>query len=102
MIGPEAYKILKSLTAPASPDTKQFTELIDVFNKYFKPKTNTIAERFKFYKRNQHIHESISDYIVELKTLSKTCDFKEFLDDALRDKLVCGVKNEAIQQKTVK
>lgn len=99
LIGPEAYKILKSLTAPASPDTKEFAELIEIFNKYFKPKTNTIAERFKFYKRNQNINETINDYIVELKTLSKTCDFKEFLDDALRDKLVCGVKNEAIQQR---
>lgn len=99
LIGPESYKILKSLTDPEKPDTKTYEELIAVFEKYFKPKVNIIAERFKFYKRNQKMHESISDYIVELKTLAQSCDFKAFLEEALRDKLVCGISNESIQQK---
>lgn len=99
LIGPESYKILKSLTDPHKPDSKTFDELIAVFEKYFKPKVNIIAERFKFYKRNQKLHESISDYIVELKTLAQSCDFKTFLEEALRDKLVCGINNESIQQK---
>lgn len=99
LIGPESYKILKSLTAPDKPDTKTFKDLIGIFEKYFSPKVNEIAERFRFYKRNQKQYELISDYIVEIKTLSKSCNFGDFLEDALRDKLVCGLCNGSIQQK---
>ena len=33
-----------------------------------------------------------------LKQLAETCDFKAFLDEALRDQLVCNLKSEAIQK----
>ena len=50
-----------------------------------------IAERFRFHKRNQEKDESISDYMAELRKLSQDCDFKDWLSDALRDRLVCGM-----------
>lgn len=58
------------------------------------PKRPIISERYKFHNRNQKTHEKISEYIIELKSLSQECKFGEFLDDALRDRLVCGLSNE--------
>ena len=43
--------------------------------------------------------ESISTYLAFLKQLAETCDFKAFLDKALRDQLVCGIRSEAIQKR---
>ena len=41
--------------------------------------------------------ESVAEYVVALKELSTHFDFGTFLNDALRDRLVCGLK-EAIQK----
>lgn len=37
--------------------------------------------------------------MAELRCLSTHCKFEGFLDEALRDRLVCGLRNEAIQKK---
>ena len=58
-----------------------------------------IAERFKFYQRKQKDGETISQFIGELKKLADTCEFGAFLEDALRDRLVCGLTSTAIQRK---
>ncbi|KAF2890546.1 hypothetical protein ILUMI_15627, partial [Ignelater luminosus] len=43
--------------------------------------------------------ESISEFVVASKHLAKTCNFGTFLKDALRDRLVCGIKDAHIQQR---
>ena len=58
-----------------------------------------IAERFRFHKRDQQIDESVKDFNVALRKLSKHCNFGTNLNDALRDRFVCGLPNEAIQKK---
>ena len=35
----------------------------------------------------------------ELRRLTRECKFKGHLDEALRDRFVCGIQNEAIQQR---
>ena len=37
--------------------------------------------------------------MVELKRLALKCDFGTFLEEALRDRLVCGLKSVQIQKK---
>ena len=48
-----------------------------------------------FNQRRQHPGESIADYVAELRRLAATCNFKDFIDDALCDCLVCGLANES-------
>lgn len=66
---------------------------------HLKPKPLTIAERFRFHKRVQKEGESIAQFVAELRKLAEQCDFKEYLEEAIRDRLVCGIRNEAIQRK---
>ncbi|XP_054286101.1 uncharacterized protein K02A2.6-like [Macrosteles quadrilineatus] len=43
--------------------------------------------------------EAVSEFAVQLKKLASTCDFKEFLDDALRDRFLCGLRSNEIQSR---
>ena len=58
-----------------------------------------IAERFKFHQRSQRAEETVTQYLSELRKLAKTCDFKQFLDEALRDRFVCGLREQSIQKR---
>ena len=41
----------------------------------------------------------MADYAAALKQYAERCDFAEFLEQALRDRFVCGLKNSTIQKK---
>ena len=99
VIGAKTYEVLKSLIAPEKPSTKTYLELKDALTKHYKPKPLVIYERFKFHKASQNEHETVSDYLANLRKLSQHCDFKTFLDDSLRDKFVCGLRNIQVQQR---
>ncbi|XP_045183417.2 uncharacterized protein K02A2.6-like [Mercenaria mercenaria] len=99
VIGSTAYGVLKNLVAPALPKDKSYADLVKLLKNHYNPKPLTISERFKFNKRNQKEGETVSEYVVELKRLSTHCDFGTFLNDALRDRFVCGLRSETIQKK---
>ena len=65
---------------------------------HFEPKPLVIAERFYFHSRSQKSTESIAQYLAELRRLATYCDFKDHLEDALLDRLVCGLVNATIQR----
>ena len=93
VIGASTYTLLENLLSPEKPATKKLDELIEVLQHHFQPKVITIAERFKFHQRSQADGESVVDYMAKLRHLASTCDFGRFLDQALRDRLVCGLRN---------
>ena len=41
----------------------------------------------------------MAQYMAELRRLSEHCDFRDYLSEALRDRLVCGLRSEAIQRR---
>ena len=63
------------------------------------PEPNPIDERFKFNSRVRAHNESVTAYIAALRQLTEYCDYGESLDNMLRDRLVCGINHERIQQR---
>ena len=98
VIGTTTYAIIKSLVAPDLPRTKSLDELVTVLKSHFEPKPLVIAERFRFYKRNQNATETVLEYAAELRHLAISCEFEAFLDSALRDNFVCGLRSEHVQK----
>lgn len=66
-----------------SSSTTQYDDLTRAQSTHYKPAPVEIAERFRFQKCNQKEGEPISDYVVALRQLSATCNFGQYLDDAL-------------------
>ncbi|XP_049524585.1 uncharacterized protein LOC119455976 [Dermacentor silvarum] len=97
VIGARTYEVLKSLVVPAVPGDKSFEEVTVLLTKHYSPSCSVIAECCKFNKRAQEEQESVEDFIVALKHLARKCDFGLFLQDALRDRLVAGIRREETQ-----
>ena len=54
LIGSKTYSLLKDLLLPEKPADKDFDAIVSTLQKHLNPKPLEIAERFRFYKRNQH------------------------------------------------
>ena len=94
------YNLLKTLVHPQKPQDLSLDELLDALQKHYQPRIVVIAERYRFYKRQQREGESIAVYQSELRRLAKDCQFGDSLSTALHDQLVCGLFSEALQQDT--
>ncbi|XP_077518103.1 uncharacterized protein LOC144128528 [Amblyomma americanum] len=98
VLGAEAYEVLKNLVVPALPGEKTFAEIKILLKNHYSPQTSVIAERCRFNRRVQLEQESVEDFVLELKHLARKCNFGDFLQDALRDRLVAGIRNEETQR----
>ena len=94
----EAYDVLRNLTSPDVPSTKTYDQLLQLMEDHYDPAPLTIGERYTFWRRDQIEGENVNQYVVALRKLAGSCDFGQFLDDALRDRFVCGLKHEYIQK----
>ena len=99
LMGGKTYSLLRNLTSPDDPASRGFDAIVKLLDDHLSPKPLVIAERFRFHKRDQKNGESIPVYVAELRKLSEHCDFKVNLNDALRDRLVCGIKYGNVQKK---
>ena len=80
---PDIYNRLRFLNkylmflvlAPEKPATKSFQQIVTTLQQHLSPKPLEIAERVRFYKRNQHEEEGILSYVAQLMTLATHCNF---------------------------
>ncbi len=98
-IGPATFHILSNLVAPNKPGTESYAHLIETMSEFHNPKPLVSIQRYRFYSRFQYSEESISAFVAELRSLARDCDFGRALEVDLRDKLVCAVADQALQQK---
>ena len=52
VIGPQIYKLLKSLVVPAKPGEKEYNQLVQVLTQHFDPAPSEIVRRYHF---NTHV-----------------------------------------------
>lgn len=99
VMGGKTFNLLRSLVQPAKPGDKSYNEIVTILKNHYSPKPLVIAERFRFHKRNQEEGESVAQFVAVLKQLSEHCEFGLSLNDTIRDRLVCGLRSEAIQKR---
>ena len=95
----KTYKLVRSLVAPEDPKDKSYEDLAKLLQDHFMPKPSAIVQRFKFNTRSQQPGETIAMFLAELRHLSEHCEFGITLDEMLRDRLVCGVRDIRIQRR---
>ena len=98
VMGARCFGLVKDLVSPKKPGACSFKELIDILKKHYCPKTIVIYERFKFYNCCQKEHESVQEFIAQIKSHASTCSFGDKLSEMLRDRLVMGLRNSKTQK----
>ena len=98
IVGKSTYALLRNLLQPSLPKDKTFEDITEVLKKHYQPALSVIAKQFQFHKRTQKEEESVAEYVAELKRLSIHCQFEAYLNDALQDRLVCGLRKESTQK----
>ena len=96
--GAKAYQLLRGLSNN-DPTSNSYDQLVKLMRDHLYPPPNSIAERFKFNTRDRQPSETIAQNVAVLRRLSEHCEYGATLDDMLRDRIVCGIKEEKIQQK---
>ncbi len=99
VMGVKRFNLLWSLTQPDKPGDKPYQEIVSLLKEHYSPKPLIITVTFRFHKKNQQDGESISQFVAVLKRLSKHCEFGQSLRDTIHDRLVCGLRSEAIQKR---
>lgn len=99
VMGATTYGLLRNLVQPNKPKDKSFKDIVDALTAHFEPKPLLIAERFRFNHCNQKPDQSVTVYAAELKQCAVHCQFGATLDEALRDRFVSGIRNEACQRR---
>ena len=93
LLGHNTFAKLKVLANPMPINDPTMEAIMELLVAYYKPQTIEIAERFKFFKRMQKPSETVTEFMSELRTLAKQCNFGKYLKTALQDQFVCGLKD---------
>ena len=99
-LGTEGQRIYNSL--PATVKQEQETLLdqaIRALDGFFKPKTNVVAERYKFRSRGQQVNETTSQWVSSLRQLATTCEYEDRVDEFVRDQIVEKTNSARLRQR---
>lgn len=95
-IGAEAVEVYDTFELEDA-QKESYKDVIDAFQKFCTPKTNEVYERFVFYQRKQKESEPFDAFLIDIKRLARTCEFKEREKEMLRDQIVMGTNDKKLQ-----
>ena len=100
VIGPVTFALLEDLIAPASVSDGKYEDLVKVLSEHFEPAPSRILARYRFNTCDREEGTSVTAYVATLRRLARPCQFSaEVLDEMLRDRLVCGIRNSRLQSR---
>ena len=102
LIGQQGQEIYQSFEFEDYGDKLDFQKVIEKFNDYCNPIKNVVFERFQFLSRTQKEGESFKSWLLELRTLIQSCEFKEMSDEMLVLMIVMGIRDETIRERLLR
>nr|XP_029723943.1 uncharacterized protein K02A2.6-like [Aedes albopictus] len=105
LMGPDTYDIACDKVAPRNLRNMTYQQIVDVLEGHFNPQPLEISENFRFKCRRQgdknasSPDETIDEYLVALRRIAVTCNFGNYLETALRNQLVFGMKRNDIRSR---
>ena len=102
-IGDDGLRVVKTFSYAIEENANDWRVVMNKLKKHCIGEVNEIYERYCFNKRDKLPTESVDNFVAELKTLAKTCNFCECLRNSLiRDRIVLGIKNKQTTKKLLR
>lgn len=98
-MGQDAYNTVCDKLAPEKPSDSNYETVVETLEQFYEPKPLELVENFKFHKRYQLDNETVEEYLTTLRKLAIHCNFGTYLDTALRNQFVFGLKSSAAQKR---
>ncbi|XP_059804898.1 uncharacterized protein LOC132380195 [Hypanus sabinus] len=76
--------------------------IMDRFKVFCIPKCNLTYEQYKFFTCAQRAAETIDQYVTGLRKRSRTCEFGLFTNSLIKDRLVCGIRDNALRERLLR
>lgn len=95
---PEAATTTFTVAVTGASRSAVYTETLDPLECHFASIANVLVERRRFTLQKPP-DEPARAYVGALRQLSKTCDYGDFLETSLRDKLDNGIRSVEMRQK---
>lgn len=95
-IGPSAVDLFDSF-ALTDVQREVYQTVVESFEAYCNPRKNVIYERYMFNQRNQRDGEKFDEFLMDLKLLSRFCEFGVAQDELIRDRIVAGVSDNRLR-----
>lgn len=89
-IGPKAYKLVRDICSPDTPNTKSYAQLCKILKDYYTQPVIAYKERKDFYSLIKTDGESCVEWMARVKCCASNCDFAEKLTGVVLDKFVTG------------
>lgn len=99
--GIEARRVYNTFGISAD-DADKIDVLKTRFKEYCEPRKNLTYIRHVFFTRNQGPDEPIDNYVTDLKTKAQPCEFGNLSDGLIRDRIVCGIHDEACRARLLR
>ncbi|XP_054267309.1 uncharacterized protein K02A2.6-like [Macrosteles quadrilineatus] len=96
-MGPKSEEIFSSFKM-TNEETKYKT-VMDKFDGHFNPKKNIIYERAKFLRRKQGLTETAEDFVTDLYSLARTCEWGTLEDEMLLMVIIIGMRDQDLSDK---
>ena len=98
-IGASNFSLLRSIATSQGIKEKPYADLVKILREHFSPNPSEIGQRFKFNSYIRKPEESVATFVAKLRALSEDCDFGDLLEVMIRDRLVFGINDKAIQKR---
>ncbi|XP_059060190.1 uncharacterized protein K02A2.6-like [Achroia grisella] len=102
LIGADGFDIYETFTFESDEERDDINIVLKKFDIYFGVKINITLARYNFFSRNQEQGETISQYVVALRLLSKNCAFASLEEELIRDRIVCGIRSGVVRDRLLR
>ena len=97
-LGETAEDTLNS-TGISERERSTYNSVLTKFDDFFRVRKNVIFERACFNRRSQRDGETAEQFIAALYGLAESCEFGDFRDELMRDRLVVGIRDGALSER---
>ena len=97
-MGEDAEEVLATTNITVE-QKKEFRQVVQKFDEYFKVRKNLVYKRASFNLANQLTVESAEQFITRLHQLAENCEFGDLKNEMIRDRLVIGIHDGQLSER---